>query len=88
VIAFTKAMAKEFAKNGITVNALAPGLIGTRYHDRYSTPESRQRMVSNIPLAREGTPDDISGAVLYLVSDAASFVTGHTININGGSFLP
>ncbi len=88
VIAFTKSMAKEFASSGITVNAIAPGLIATRYHDRYSTAEMRQRTVSNIPLGREGTPDDIIGAILFLVSDSSSYITGHTLNINGGLLLP
>ena len=88
MIALTKAMAKEFAPFGITVNAVAPGLIATRYHDRYSTPESRKAMVSRIPLGREGTSEDVAGSVLFLVSDSAGYITGNTININGGMFLP
>jgi 3-oxoacyl-[acyl-carrier protein] reductase len=84
VIVLTKGMAKEFATLGITVNAIAPGLIATRYHERYSTPENRQRMLNNIPLSREGTVDDIAGAVLFLASDAASYITGETLKVNGG----
>lgn len=83
-IVLTKALAKEFAPDGITVNAIAPGLIATRYHERYSTPESRQRMLNNIPVGREGTVEDIVGAVLFLCSNASSYVTGETIKINGG----
>ena len=84
ILTFTKGLAKEVAPQGITVNCLAPGLINTAFHDTFSTPESRARMVSNTPLAREGQPIDVAGTVLFLVSEQAAFITGETININGG----
>lgn len=84
VLTLTKGLAKELAPRGITVNCVAPGLINTAFHDTFSTPQSRQAMVSNTPLGREGQPLDVAGAVLYLVSELADFITGETININGG----
>lgn len=84
ILTFTKGLAKEVAPYGITVNCVAPGLINTAFHDTFSTPESRQRMVGNTPLAREGQPIDVAGPVLFLVSEQAAFITGETININGG----
>ncbi len=84
VITFSKGLAKELAADGITVNCVAPGLIATAFHDTFSTPESRQGMVRNTPLAREGQSMDVAEAVLFLVSDMAAFITGETININGG----
>lgn len=84
ILTFTKGLAKELAPQGITVNCLAPGLINTAFHDTFSTPQSRARMVSNTPLAREGQPIDVAGSVLFLVSEHAAFITGETININGG----
>ncbi len=85
ILAFTKGLAKEVAGDGITVNCVAPGLTATAFHDTFSTLESRQIMVKNTPLAREGQPIDVAGAVLFLASDLAAYITGETININGGS---
>ncbi len=85
IIAFSKGLAKELAPDGITVNCLAPGITSTAFHDVFSTPESRQNMVKNTPLGREGSPADIAQTVLFLASDMAAWITGETININGGA---
>ncbi|MBV9259427.1 MAG: SDR family oxidoreductase [Ktedonobacteraceae bacterium] len=81
---FTRGLAKEVASDGITVNCVAPGLISTAFHDTFSTPEARKNMVNNTPLKREGAPEEVGEVVLFLVSDMASFITGDTLNINGG----
>ena len=81
---FTRALAKEVAPHGIRVNGVAPGLIATRFHDRFSTPDKRQATVAQTPLRREGTPTDVAGACLYLASDLAAFVTGEIVEVNGG----
>jgi len=85
IMAFTKGLAKEVAKEGITVNCVAPGLIATAFHDVHSTPESRQATVKTIPLGREGQPLDVARVILFLASDQADFITGETLNINGGA---
>lgn len=87
VLTFTKALAKEAAQRGIRVNSVAPGLIDTQFHDRFSTLEGRKRTVERTPLGREGTPEDVAGAVIYLASSLSSFVTGETIEVNGGQGL-
>jgi 3-oxoacyl-[acyl-carrier protein] reductase len=81
---FTKGLAREVGPHGIRVNGVAPGLIATRFHDMHSTEESRSATVAQTPLRREGTPDDVAGAVLYLASPGASFLAGETIEVNGG----
>ncbi len=85
IIAFTKGLAKEVAAQGITVNCVAPGITSTAFHDTFSTPESRRNMVNNTPLGREGQPLDVANAILFLASDMSAWITGETININGGA---
>lgn len=87
VLTFTRALAKEAGPFGIRVNSVAPGLIGTQFHDRFSTPEGRATTVGRTPLGREGTPADVAAAVLFLASDQSSFVTGEMIEVNGGQGL-
>ena len=87
VSCFTKGLAKELAPRGITVNAIAPGVIATPFHERFSTPEIMERFRQNTPLARNGVAEDIVGAALYLVSPEASFTTGETIEVNGGMLM-
>lgn len=85
IIALTRGMAKEFAPRGITVNAVAPGFIAnTGFHNTFTAPEAQQGMIARTPLGRGGTPDDVAGAVLYLASEYASFITGEVIQVNGG----
>ena len=85
---FTVGVAKELASRGITVNAVAPGLIlDTPFHETFTPPEAQQAAIAGIPLKRPGLPDDVAGAVLYLASDLASFVTGEVIEINGGAWF-
>jgi 3-oxoacyl-[acyl-carrier protein] reductase len=85
VLGFTRGLAKEVAPLGITVNAVAPGLIlETPFHDTFNTEAGKRATIATIPLRRGGVPDDVAGAVLFLVSDLASFITGETTEINGG----
>lgn len=87
LLAYTRALAKEVGPLGIRVNALAPGLIATRFHDVFNTPQGRAAGVERTPLRREGQPEDVANAVIYLNSLAASFITGEVIEINGGMAL-
>ncbi len=84
VSTLSRALAKELGPEGIRVNAVAPGLIGTQFHDRFSTPEGRRGTVERTPLRREGRPEDVAQTVLYLVSPLSSFLTGEIIEVNGG----
>jgi len=83
----TRGLAKELATRNIRVNAIAPGVIDTPFHERYSTPELLETFKKGIPLGRLGTPDECADAVLYLVSPLASYITGQTIDINGGQWF-
>lgn len=84
VTTFTRAMAKELGPKGIRVNALCPGLIGTKFHDDFTKDEVRTKVASGTPLRREGGAEEVADLVAYLGSDEASFVTGNNIDINGG----
>ncbi len=84
LLSYTRALAKEVGPQGVRVNGLAPGLIATRFHDQFNTPQGRAAGVERTPLRREGQPEDVANAVGYLTSPAASFITGEVIEINGG----
>jgi 3-oxoacyl-[acyl-carrier protein] reductase len=87
LLSYTRALAKEAGPEGVRVNAIAPGLIATRFHDVFNTPQGRSVGVERTPLRREGRPEDVANAVLFLSSDAASFITGEVIEVNGGMAL-
>ena len=84
----TKGLAKELAPHGVTVNALAPGFIGsTAFHDTFTPPEVQQTIIGGTPLKRAGTVDEVAGAVVWLCSDAAGYITGSTVDIDGGAWF-
>jgi len=84
----TIAMAAEFAKYNIRVNCVVPGLIETRFHEQFSTPERKKQIAAKTPLGRNGTAEDVAKAILFLASnDAAAFITGAYIAVNGGLYM-
>lgn len=87
VAVFTRSMAKELGPDGIRVNAVAPGTIATSFHDRFNTPENRERMKAIYPLRREGDAGDVADLVCFLASDDSDYITGTNIDINGGMFF-
>jgi 3-oxoacyl-[acyl-carrier protein] reductase len=87
VITFTRSLAKEFGPKGIRVNAVAPGMIATLFHDTFSKPEVRANVANATPLRREGKADEVADLVVYLATDEASFINGANIDINGGLFF-
>ena len=86
VIALTKSVAKELASRGVRANAVAPGFIETRMTEVLSS-EVRQKMLDAIPMGRFGTPQDVADVVLFLASDASSYVTGHVVTVSGGMVM-
>jgi 2-hydroxycyclohexanecarboxyl-CoA dehydrogenase len=90
VIAFGKSLALEFASRGVTVNNIAPSVVFTPMVEQQQaagTMPANEVMVRGVPVGRMGTGDDIAAACLYLVSEEASYVTGQTVSVNGGSFV-
>lgn len=84
---FTKGLAKELGLDRITVNAVAPGYIAeTAFHATFSTPQAQQKMVDSTPVGRAGQVEDVAAAVLYLASAEAGYITGTTLDIDGGTY--
>ncbi len=86
VAGMTKAIAQEIASRNVTVNCVAPGFIKTAMTDALNE-EQQKRITNNIPAGRFGLPEDVAGSVLFLASDAASYITGQTIHVNGGLLM-
>ena len=83
IVGFSKSLAKELGSRGVTVNVVAPGFVETDMTD--AMPErAREAMEGQVPLERPATPDDVAQAVLFLASDAASYITGHVLHVDGG----
>jgi 3-oxoacyl-[acyl-carrier protein] reductase len=87
LITYTKSLAKELAPYGVRVNAISPGVIDTPFHEVFSTPEMMRNFVAMIPLGRVGTPIECAKVIAFLASDAASYVVGETIEVNGGQMM-
>jgi 3-oxoacyl-[acyl-carrier protein] reductase len=87
LIGFTKSLAQEIASRNITVNAVAPGFIDTDM-TRALSEEQRSALLEQIPSGRLGTPADVAAAVLFLCSPQAAYITGETLHVNGGMYMP
>jgi 3-oxoacyl-[acyl-carrier protein] reductase len=84
IIGFTRHLAREVGPDGITVNAVAPGTVATERFLALRTPDEITRMTEGIPMRRVAEPEEIAEAVLFLASDAARYITGATLDVNGG----
>lgn len=87
MLTMTKGLAKEFAQAGIRVNAVSPGVIDTPYHETFTTAETMENLRKAIPLGREGRPDEVASVIAFLASDAASYLCGETVEVNGGLLM-
>jgi 3-oxoacyl-[acyl-carrier protein] reductase len=87
VLTMTRGLAKELGPKGIRVNCVSPGMINTSFHNTFTKPEVRTNVAAATPLRREGEAREIADLVLFLVSDAASFINGESVEINGGTYF-
>jgi len=87
VLTFTRGLAKELGPKGIRVNAVSPGMISTTFHDTFTKPEVREKVAASTPLRREGQAKEVADLVVYLCSNESSFITGASIEINGGTYF-
>ena len=87
VLTYTKGMAKELGPKNIRVNAVSPGMINTTFHNTFTKPEVREKVAAGTPLRREGEANEVADLVGYLASDESSFITGASIEINGGLYF-
>jgi 3-oxoacyl-[acyl-carrier protein] reductase len=87
VLTFTRGLSKELAPRKIRVNCVSPGMINTTFHDTFTSPEVRQTVASRTSVGREGSADDVANSVVFLASDASAYITGESIEINGGLYF-
>lgn len=87
MLTMTKGLAKEFAAQGIRINAVSPGVIDTPFHETFSTPEAMKNFAGIIPMGRVGKSAEVANVIAFLASDAASYLCGETIEINGGMLM-
>ncbi len=87
VLTFTRSLAKELGPKGIRVNAISPGMIATTFHDTFTKPEVRTKVAGMTPLRREGEAKEVADLAVYLASPNSSFITGASIEINGGTYF-
>ena len=87
VLTFTRGLSKELAPRRIRVNCVSPGMIATTFHDTFTKPEVRQAVAARTAVGREGTAQDVANAVCFLASDAAAYITGESLEINGGLYF-
>jgi 2-hydroxycyclohexanecarboxyl-CoA dehydrogenase len=87
VLGLTRALAREVGPSGVTCNALAPGLIGTDITAGKLSPERQAQIVADVPVRRQGTVGEVASMIVYLCSEDAGYVTGATLDINGGSHI-
>jgi 3-oxoacyl-[acyl-carrier protein] reductase len=82
-----RSLTREFAPTGVTVNSVAPGVIQNRFHEVHTPPEVFKALVGGIPMGRAGTNEDVAGAVAFLASPAAAYISGQVIHVNGGAYF-
>jgi len=87
ILTFTRGLAKELGPKGIRVNCVSPGMINTTFHNTFTKPEVRTNVAAATPLRREGQAAEVGDLVLYLTSDASSFINGESVEINGGTYF-
>ena len=87
VLTLTRGLSKELAPKRIRVNAVSPGMIDTTFHDLHTKPEARKATAARTSVGREGAAADVANAVLFLASDASAYITGESIEINGGLYF-
>ena len=87
VLTFTRGLSKELASKRIRANCVSPGMIATTFHDTFTKPEVRQAVAGRTSVGREGSAEDVANAVLFLASDASAYVTGESLEINGGLYF-
>lgn len=87
VSTMTRSMAKELVSDGILVNAVAPGRIDTPFHDRFTSEEKREEKAQDIPVGREGTPEEVADSIVFMASAEANYIVGEVIEVNGGLLM-
>jgi 3-oxoacyl-[acyl-carrier protein] reductase len=87
ILTMTRGLAKELGPKGIRVNCVSPGMINTTFHNTFTKPEVRTNVAAATPLRREGEAREVGDLVLYLASDASSFINGESVEINGGTYF-